>query len=108
MQQRQDAHHAGQWEFPGGKVEPNESEREALIREWHEELAVEITPGARLGAIEHQYPHVHVQMAVYAILKINTPPTPSDGQPLIWVSKDEAGSLCTLAVADQKVLRLMA
>jgi 8-oxo-dGTP diphosphatase len=40
---------AGRWELPGGRVEPNESTRDALIRECREELAVEIVPGAQLG-----------------------------------------------------------
>jgi 8-oxo-dGTP diphosphatase len=40
---------AGFWEFPGGKVEPGESETEALVRECREELSVEIAVGERLG-----------------------------------------------------------
>jgi 8-oxo-dGTP diphosphatase len=40
---------AGRWELPGGRVEPNESARDALVRECREELAVEIVPGAQLG-----------------------------------------------------------
>ncbi|MGD9730200.1 MAG: NUDIX domain-containing protein [Nitrospira sp.] len=35
----------GRWEFPGGKVEPGETMREALAREWMEELALPITVG---------------------------------------------------------------
>ena len=40
---------AGGWELPGGKVEPGEDDRAALVRECREELGVEITLGARVG-----------------------------------------------------------
>lgn len=40
---------AGRWEFPGGKVEPGESEAAALRRECREELALHVQVGARLG-----------------------------------------------------------
>ncbi|RRO15795.1 NUDIX domain-containing protein [Saccharopolyspora rhizosphaerae] len=43
------ASHAGQWELPGGRVEPGEDEDEAVVRECREELGVEVRPTGRLG-----------------------------------------------------------
>ncbi|MFC9972723.1 (deoxy)nucleoside triphosphate pyrophosphohydrolase [Spirillospora sp. NPDC050679] len=40
---------AGGWEFPGGKVDPGESDEDALVRECHEELGVKVVLGERVG-----------------------------------------------------------
>ena len=45
--------YTGTWEFAGGKVEPGESDEEALIREIREELDVEIAVERLLGTVDH-------------------------------------------------------
>lgn len=44
------------WEFPGGKVEPDETKEECLFREIKEELNIEITVSKELTTVEHHYP----------------------------------------------------
>ncbi|MEY2668695.1 MAG: hypothetical protein RJA59_1333, partial [Pseudomonadota bacterium] len=60
------ADRGGQWEFPGGKVEPGEDEAAALVREIREELDCEVTVGALLARTTHRYPDLEVELAFYA------------------------------------------
>lgn len=53
------------WEFPGGKIEENETKEEALAREIKEELNASISIDSFIKQIEYDYPSFHLVMDVY-------------------------------------------
>lgn len=55
----------GYWEFPGGKIEPNETPQDALAREIREELATEISVNRHVTTVEWDYPTFHLSMRCY-------------------------------------------
>lgn len=55
----------GQWEFPGGKIEPGETAEQALIREIREELDTEIRVGKLIDTVEYDYPDYHLTMQCF-------------------------------------------
>ncbi len=55
----------GMWEFPGGKIEPEETSEAALIREIQEKLGVDISIDKFLCTINYDYPTFHLVMHCY-------------------------------------------
>lgn len=64
-QRKSGTHLAGAWEFPGGKVEPDEDPRAALVRELAEELGVVATVGEIVDVTFHRYPSKSVLLLFY-------------------------------------------
>lgn len=78
---------AGLWELPGGKVAAGESDAEALIRELHEELGIDVTVGDRLGA---EVPLGNgMTLRAYLVRSPEATPHPHDHRALRWIRVEE-------------------
>ena len=53
------------WEFPGGRVEENETDEEALSRELHEEMEIKVEVGEASVAVTHEYSAYIINFCVY-------------------------------------------
>ena len=79
----------GKWEFPGGKVEPNEEEMTAIEREIREEFELEVKAIRFLVNNEHQYPGRIVDLRLYECKYISGEFKLHDHYEYKFVSKDE-------------------
>ena len=75
---------AGQWEFPGGKIEGGESGAEALRRELREELGVQVTAARSLLELAHEYPEQQVLLSAWIVEAMQGVPCGLEGQSLRW------------------------
>ncbi len=83
----------GGWEFPGGKVEPNETSKQALIREIKEELNTIIEIDSYFDTIEYDYPNFHLSMDCFLCHVKSGNLDLLEHQQAKWLSKDELYSV---------------
>lgn len=79
----------GLWEFPGGKIEENETHEQALIREIKEELEIDIEVNDFITTVEYQYPEFYLIMHVYRCEKINGKINLNVHSDIKWIIKNE-------------------
>ena len=80
------AHQGDKWEFPGGKVEVDETVAEALSRELNEEIAIEVLSCEPLIVIEHEYADKKVCLEVFLVDHYVGEPSAQEGQGQGWFS----------------------
>ena len=81
------------WEFPGGKVEENETSKQALVREIREELDTEIEVGELIDTIEYDYPKFHLSMDCFQCKIVNGNLTLKEHEAARWLDKDSLDSV---------------
>ncbi|MES2963615.1 MAG: (deoxy)nucleoside triphosphate pyrophosphohydrolase [Bdellovibrionota bacterium] len=94
---------AGHWEFPGGKIEKNESPEVALARELSEELGIEAEVGKLMLASTHSYGETGIVILFYEVLFWKGEPKNVHHMELKWVEPGELKTL-TLPDANRKII----
>lgn len=94
---------AGQWEFPGGKIERNESPERALIRELNEELGIEAEVGDLKYVSTHSYGDTGIVIIFYEVPFWKGEPKAVHHMELKWVEPGELKSL-SIPDANKKIL----
>ena len=78
----------GDWEFPGGKLEPQETLEQCLTREIHEELDLHIEVVRPFLTVEHEYPAERIRLHSFICRWIRGEPVTRDHSDVSWVAVD--------------------
>ena len=78
----------GYWEFPGGKIEENETPQEALKREIKEELTIDIEVGDLIDTVEYDYPEFHLSMDCFYAEIISGQIELKEHDNALWLERD--------------------
>ena len=81
------------WEFPGGKIEENETPKEALVREIKEELDTTITVEELIDIIEYDYPDFHLSMHCFLCTIVSGDLVLKEHEAARWLTKDQLWSV---------------
>ncbi|MBO6073751.1 MAG: (deoxy)nucleoside triphosphate pyrophosphohydrolase [Paludibacteraceae bacterium] len=81
------------WEFPGGKIEPDETPEQALRREIREELDADIQVGELLRTIDYDYPKFHLTMHCYRCTLADGHLTLLEHEAAKWLKPTELNSV---------------
>lgn len=98
-----ESYNSERWEFPGGKVENDESDHEALLREIKEEMDWNIYVGRKIATITHNYPELTIELTAYWCKGGDEEFTMLEHLDAKWLAADELNSL-KWTDADKKIV----
>lgn len=93
----------GLWEFVGGKVEPGETPREALVRECREELDVTVAAGEMFMEVVHEYPDLTVHLTLFHAEITQGEPRLLEHMEMKWITAGEISQF-DFCPADTEIL----
>lgn len=96
----------GLWEFPGGKIEANETVAACIKREIKEELDIEINVGDRLTSITHTYKTFNVTLYVHDCQYLSGEPQPLESTEIHWVEPSHLNQY-QFPQANLKIIKLL-
>ena len=91
------------WEFVGGKIEPSETKKQALIRECQEELAITLSVGDEFMDVVHEYPDITVHLTLLNATILNGIPQKLEHNDIRWIRPKEIDNY-TFCPADDEIL----
>ena len=94
------------WEFVGGKLEPGETMKEALVRECREELDILVSPGEIFTQVIHEYPDIHIRLTLFHCTIAQGTPTLLEHHDLKWILPSEIPHY-EFCPADKDILALI-
>ncbi|BBA79367.1 mutator MutT protein [cyanobacterium endosymbiont of Rhopalodia gibberula] len=96
----------GFWEFPGGKLEPNETVEDCIKREILEEIDIEIGIGEHLITLDHAYTHFKVTLIVHRCRYLTGKPKLIRCEEIRWITLDEINNF-SFPKANNKIIELL-
>jgi mutator protein MutT len=105
-QRRGGVHLGGYWEFPGGKLEDDESPEDCLRREIREELGIEISVGPMATVVFHRYAEFNLLLLLYWCRRVAGAPEALDCAAWRWVEVSEIEGYA-LPPADRVVVEML-
>ncbi|MBK5913851.1 Nudix family hydrolase [Rhodocyclus purpureus] len=99
--------YAGYWEFPGGKVEPGETLRQALDRELHEELGIEVERATPWLTRQFVYPHATVRIRFFRVESWHGEIAPIEHSGFAWLAPGAESPVAPILPANGPILRAL-